>query len=129
MASELRKQRRSSALWTLPVCYSAYVNTQEIITALDVEIARLQHAARLSHHPVNRSDVGTRRRPDRSYFCPEGALKEIASGRGQTLAQMTIAWVLRDRRVSSTLSELVMWSTSTTRSMQLANSSSRSRVE
>src|ERR1700742_3655488 len=29
------------------------------------------------------------------------ALNEIASGRGQTLAQMAIAWVLRDRRVTS----------------------------
>ena len=34
----------TEVLWTLPVCYSAYVNTQEIITALDAEIARLQHA-------------------------------------------------------------------------------------
>jgi L-glyceraldehyde 3-phosphate reductase len=31
------------------------------------------------------------------------ALHEIAAGRGQTLAQMAIAWVLRDRRVSSAL--------------------------
>lgn len=31
------------------------------------------------------------------------ALNEIAKGRGQTLAQMAIAWVLRDRRVSSAL--------------------------
>jgi L-glyceraldehyde 3-phosphate reductase len=31
------------------------------------------------------------------------ALDEIASGRGQTLAQMAIAWVLRDRRVTSAL--------------------------
>ena len=30
-------------------------------------------------------------------------LNEIARGRGQTLAQMAIAWVLRDRRVSSAL--------------------------
>src|SRR6202166_4501610 len=30
-------------------------------------------------------------------------LNEIASGRGQTLAQMAIAWVLRDRRVTSAL--------------------------
>ena len=30
-------------------------------------------------------------------------LNEIAAGRGQTLAQMAIAWVLRDRRVSSAL--------------------------
>jgi L-glyceraldehyde 3-phosphate reductase len=31
------------------------------------------------------------------------ALNEIASGRGQTLAQMAIAWVLRDERVTSAL--------------------------
>jgi len=31
------------------------------------------------------------------------ALSEIARGRGQTLAQMAIAWVLRDRRVTSAL--------------------------
>jgi L-glyceraldehyde 3-phosphate reductase len=31
------------------------------------------------------------------------ALNEIAHGRGQTLAQMAIAWVLRDKRVTSAL--------------------------
>jgi len=31
------------------------------------------------------------------------ALSEIARGRGQTLAQMAIAWVLRDKRITSTL--------------------------
>jgi len=31
------------------------------------------------------------------------ALNEIANGRGQTLAQMAIAWVLRDQRVTSAL--------------------------
>jgi L-glyceraldehyde 3-phosphate reductase len=31
------------------------------------------------------------------------ALNEIASGRGQTMAQMAIAWVLRDRRITSAL--------------------------
>jgi L-glyceraldehyde 3-phosphate reductase len=31
------------------------------------------------------------------------ALNEIASGRGQTLAQMSLAWVLRDERVTSAL--------------------------
>jgi L-glyceraldehyde 3-phosphate reductase len=31
------------------------------------------------------------------------ALNEIASGRGQTLAQMAIAWVLREKRVTSAL--------------------------
>ena len=32
-----------------------------------------------------------------------GALNEIAKERGQTLAQMALAWVLRDRRMTSTL--------------------------
>ena len=31
------------------------------------------------------------------------ALNEIAAGRGQTLAQMAVAWVLRDPRVTSAL--------------------------
>ncbi len=31
------------------------------------------------------------------------ALNEIASGRGQTLAQMALAWTLRDQRITSTL--------------------------
>jgi L-glyceraldehyde 3-phosphate reductase len=31
------------------------------------------------------------------------ALNEIAAGRGQSLAQMAIAWVLRDRRVTTAL--------------------------
>jgi L-glyceraldehyde 3-phosphate reductase len=31
------------------------------------------------------------------------SLNEIALGRGQTLAQMALAWTLRDRRVTSTL--------------------------
>ena len=31
------------------------------------------------------------------------ALNELASGRGQTLAQMALAWTLRDSRVTSAL--------------------------
>jgi L-glyceraldehyde 3-phosphate reductase len=31
------------------------------------------------------------------------ALNDIAKGRGQSLAQMAIAWVLRDKRVTSAL--------------------------
>ena len=31
------------------------------------------------------------------------ALNEIAEARGQTLAQLALAWVLRDQRVTSTL--------------------------
>ena len=45
---------------------------------------------------------------DRSTITEEmlariGALNEIAKERGQTLAQMALAWVLRDRRMTSTL--------------------------
>jgi L-glyceraldehyde 3-phosphate reductase len=38
------------------------------------------------------------------------ALKEIATGRGQTLAQMAIAWVLRDPRVTTALIGASRWS-------------------
>jgi L-glyceraldehyde 3-phosphate reductase len=31
------------------------------------------------------------------------ALNEIAKSRGQTLAQLALAWVLRDQRITSTL--------------------------
>jgi L-glyceraldehyde 3-phosphate reductase len=45
---------------------------------------------------------------ERTHLNPENlarvrALHEIAKGRGQTLAQMAIAWTLRDRRVTSAL--------------------------
>jgi hypothetical protein len=46
MASDLWKQRRSS-VDSAGLLYIANVNTQEIITALDAEIARLQHARSL----------------------------------------------------------------------------------
>jgi L-glyceraldehyde 3-phosphate reductase len=44
----------------------------------------------------------------KDFLTPENlehirALNELARGRGQTLAQMAIAWVLRDRRVTSAL--------------------------
>ncbi len=38
------------------------------------------------------------------------ALSEIAAGRGQTLAQMAIAWVLRDPRVTTALIGASRWS-------------------
>ena len=38
-----------------------------------------------------------------TYLERAGALNEIATGRGQTLAQMAIQWVLRDDRVTSAL--------------------------
>ncbi len=37
------------------------------------------------------------------------ALNEIATGRGQTLAQMAISWVLRDRRVTTALIGASRW--------------------
>jgi len=45
---------------------------------------------------------------DKEFLSPENigrvkALNEIAKGRGQSLAQMAIAWVLRDKRVTSAL--------------------------
>ena len=39
--------------------------------------------------------------PDR--IVQAGRLNEIASGRGQSLAQMALAWVLRDRRITTVL--------------------------
>ena len=39
-----------------------------------------------------------------------GALNEIAQRRGQTLAQMAIAWVLRDPRVTTALIGASRWS-------------------
>ena len=49
-----------------------------------------------------------RRVPSEDLITPENveraqALNEIAAGRGQTLAQLAIAWVLRDERVTSAL--------------------------
>jgi hypothetical protein len=46
MASDFWKQRRIPVKYT-GLLYIANVNTKEIITALDVEIARLQHARSL----------------------------------------------------------------------------------
>ena len=45
---------------------------------------------------------------DKEFLSPENlkrvqALNEIAKGRGQSLAQMAIAWVLRDKKVTSAL--------------------------
>ncbi len=37
------------------------------------------------------------------YLATARALNDIAKGRGQTLAQLAIAWILRDERVTSTL--------------------------
>jgi L-glyceraldehyde 3-phosphate reductase len=66
----------------------------------------------LTNKYLNGVPENSRARAEGSFqkdFLSEGnlkrvrALNEIASGRGQTLAQMAIAWVLRDRRVTSAL--------------------------
>ena len=54
---------------------------------------------------INRAGGGSLQR---SHLSPENlarvrGLNEIAKGRGQTLAQMALAWVLRDPRITSTL--------------------------
>ena len=72
--------------------------------------ARAGHA----HRPVpERHPGGLAREPRTSSLAPScsprrrsrkvRALNEIAAGRGQTLAQMALAWVLRDPRVTSAL--------------------------
>jgi L-glyceraldehyde 3-phosphate reductase len=42
-------------------------------------------------------------RPNEETLAKVRALNEIAAGRGQSLAQMAIAWILRDQRVTSAL--------------------------
>jgi hypothetical protein len=59
MASDLWKQRRSS-VDSAGLLYIAYVNTQAIITALDTEIARLQHVRSVI------ASSGEAKRPGRS---------------------------------------------------------------
>lgn len=54
----------------------------------------------------SRAAVGHFLRPDRvtdEYLAAARALNEIAAGRGQSLAQLALAWVLRDARVTSAL--------------------------
>ena len=58
-----------------------------------------------AHARVNREGGGSLKN---EHLSPENlarvrALNDIAAARGQTLAQMALAWVLRDPRVSSTL--------------------------
>ena len=52
------------------------------------------------------------------------ALNEIAAGRGQTLAQMALAWTLRDARVTSTLSARAACASSRTTSPRSTGSPS-----
>ena len=54
----------------------------------------------------SRASVGQSLRADRiseTYLTRARALQAIATGRGQTLAQLALAWVLRDERVTSAL--------------------------
>ncbi|GAA2720321.1 aldo/keto reductase [Cellulomonas aerilata] len=54
----------------------------------------------------SRAAVGHFLKPERideTYLARARALDEIASGRGQSLAQLALSWVLRDERVTSAL--------------------------
>jgi len=62
-------------------------------------ISRAAEDASLSKRFLNEANVGRLR-----------ALNEIAASRGQTFAQMAIAWVLRDRRVTTALIGASRWS-------------------
>ena len=89
----------------------------ELLDVLEREGRRLHrvHRARPgpAHRPLSRRACPTTRGPRRaSRSTPTSieanlaeitALNEIAAGRGQTLAQLALAWVLRDARVTSTL--------------------------
>ena len=55
------------------------------------------------------------------------ALDAIAAGRGQSLAQMALAWTLRDQRVTSTLSARAASPSSSRTSARSTGSSSRAR--
>src|SRR5262249_13448210 len=50
-----------------------------------------------------RDDSLSRDRLDEGTLAKIGALNEIAQGRGQSLAQLALAWILRDDRVTSAL--------------------------
>ena len=82
----------------------------EGVGCIDVLAARPGHA----HRPLPRRHPGRlARQPQRLALAPScsteqalekiRALNEIAAARGQTLAQMALAWTLRDPRVTSTL--------------------------
>jgi hypothetical protein len=73
--SDLWKQRR--ILWILPVCYICHVNTQEILTALDAEIARLQHA---------RSLIAASGKPKQRGRPPESAPSAISAPKKRKLS-------------------------------------------
>jgi hypothetical protein len=96
MASDLWKQRRSPV--TLPICYICHVNTKEIITALDAEIVRLQHARSLivgSGEPKRRgrpakSAPSTVPAPKKRKLSPE-ARKKIAAAQKKRWAKQRAA--------------------------------------
>ena len=97
MASDLWKQRKSS-VDSAGLLYSAYVNTQEIITALDAEIARLQHARSFiaaSGEPKRRgrpakSAPSTVPAPKKRKLSPE-ARKKIAAAQKKRWAKQKAA--------------------------------------
>lgn len=54
----------------------------------------------------SRAAVGHFLKPERideTYLARARALAEVATGRGQSLAQLALSWVLRDERVTSAL--------------------------
>ena len=54
----------------------------------------------------SRAAVGHFLRPDKiseTYLTRARALNEVAAGRGQSLAQLALSWLLRDSRVTSAL--------------------------
>ena len=56
--------------------------------------------------PDSRAAVGHFLKPtalSETYLSRARALNEIASGRGQSLAQLALSWVLRDDRITSAL--------------------------
>ena len=96
----------AEVLCTLPVCYSAYVNTQEIITALDAEIARLQRArsvialsgeAKRPGRPA-KSAPSTVPAPKKRKLSPE-ARKKIAAAQKKRWAKQKAAKPVHVTRV------------------------------
>jgi hypothetical protein len=85
-------------LWSLLVCYICHVNTQEILTALDAEIARLQHARYLvaaSSEPKRRGRPAKSApsgvpAPKRRKLSPE-ARKKIAAAQKKRWAKQKAA--------------------------------------
>ena len=94
-------------MWPGP--YGEGGSRKYLLASLDESLARmgLEYVDILySHRPTSRARDGLWFQKE---FLSEDnlkrvrALNEIAQGRGQSLAQMAIAWVLRDKRITSAL--------------------------